>query len=652
MPVAADRRPRRLYAGAAVLVVGLMSASAASALSRPDPHTPASPPAPASLSPSSGVARRTAIPDTAFRIPKGALFVKSGGSDHNDGTQTRPLRSVGRAVALAKAGGTVVLGTGVYRESLGSIAKPITIQAAPHAAPWLSGSDVVTSWSAVSGAWVHHNWTAQFCENCYDPRAIDPKFPYAGLADMAFINGRPLTQVGHRGELAAGRFFVDYAAHDLYVGDNPTGPHTVVEATTRVQAARFNSAAAGSVVRGIGFERYAAYWNASPSPAMVLDAAPSMTFDSDVFTESASRGLSVYSTGAIVRNSAFVHNGFTGLHANKADHLDIERNLVAANNSERWFPGFSAVASVSGIKIAATQHVLVKGNVVQDNDANGIWFDVSCYDVTIVDNLAQRNYRNGIYVEITGTAIVASNLSILNGQGGLKLSGATDARVYNNTLADNVQYQLSVHDDGRNNTDPSQIKLGITWNTARNVFANNILSAPNGATSGALLYTEDLDKPKIVDASTMIAGMTADVYARSGPVRPRLLALWTRPASKPLSKYLTLSSFRAATGYEARAIEYVGYPTSPIFVDPQRGNYALRPGSALHKSGAPLPADIAAAIGVACAAGRNTADGNTVGARSLGPVSESVAVAAPALAPGASARCTAPVDRGALVHPS
>ena len=98
---------------------------------------------------------------------------------------------------------------------------------------------------------------------------------------------------------------------------------------------------------------------------------------------------------------------------------------MASNNTEKWCPGFSPVASVSGIKITSSYHVLVKGNVVEDNYSNGIWFDVSSYDRTVVDNFAARNYRNGIYIEITGTSIVASNLSVLNGQAGIKLSGAT-----------------------------------------------------------------------------------------------------------------------------------------------------------------------------------------------------------------------------------
>ncbi len=528
------------------------------------------------------------------------LYVARTGSDRAAGTAARPLRSIAAAVSRARPGARVMISSGVYREALGAITRPITLEAVPGAAVWLSGADVVTGFSRVTGGWVHHGWTAQFCHTCYDTRALDARYPYAGLPDMVFVNGRPLAQVGGLSELRAGTFYVDYRGHGLYVGDDPTGAGTVVEAAARSEAVRFTASAAGSVVRGIGFKDYASQWNTNPNPAMVLDLAPNMVFEGDVFAGSASRGLSVYAANVAVRNSAFLANGFTGLHANKADHLEVQGDVAAWNNTERFWPGFSPVASVSGIKITSSYHVLVTHTIAQDNYSNGIWFDVSSYDATVVDNVAQRNFRNGIYIEITGTSVVASNLSVRNGQAGLKLSGATDARVYNNTLANNGTYQLSVHDDGRVNTDPAELTLGITWITAHDTFANNIFAAPDGGSSGPLLYTEDLDKPKRFDASTMITGMVDDVFARSAPNRPRSLAQWTRIAPRAASNYASLASFAAATGYEAGAIEYTGYRASPVFVSPQQGNYSLRAGSPLIASGMPLPADVAAAVGVAC----------------------------------------------------
>jgi len=254
----------------------------------------------------------------------------------------------------------------------------------------------------------------------------------------------------------------------------------------------------------------------------------------------------------------------------------------------------------SGIKFSTSSHVLIRDNVVSDNDGNGIWFDISSYDVNIVRNLAQRNFRNGIYVEITGTAIVASNLVTGNGQAGIKLSGATDTRVYNNTMADNLTYQMSVHDDGRDNTNSAQIALGITWDTARNTLINNILSAPAAGSVGALLMTEDLDSPKTVDASTMLPTIDDNLYLRSRSAKPGALVTWTRAAQTTPSHYASLSAWQAGegAGIDPNGLDIVNFGLSPVFTSESRGDFrpmANNPGSG---SGAPLPNDIAALVGV------------------------------------------------------
>ena len=140
---------------------------------------------------------------------------------------------------------------------------------------------------ASGDGWVHHNWTTQFCQTCYDVRAIDPVHPYAGLPDMAFATGRGCTQVGKLSEL--GRAPSTWTTPPRTSTSATFTGTNVVEATTPVEAATFATSVGGSVVRGIGFEKYAADCNA-PSPAMVLDEAPNMTFQHDVFVGSASAG--------------------------------------------------------------------------------------------------------------------------------------------------------------------------------------------------------------------------------------------------------------------------------------------------------------------------------------------------------------------------
>ncbi len=541
------------------------------------------------------------IPDSAYPIPADALFVAAdGGSDANLGTEAEPFATVAHAVGAAAPGATIVMREGVYRESLGTISKPVTVQAYPHDQVWLSGSVVVNDWMPVGDVWVHPNWTVQFCQTCFDARVIDPNFPNAGLPDMVFVDGRPLAQVTSIDALGPGRFFADYVNQNLYVGDDPTQPGTLVEASALTNGAQFAARAAGSIVRGIGFEQYAPNWNFAPTPAMVLvNDAANVTFDRDVFARSATRGLTIYAPSAVVTNSWFVDNGYTALHGNHADDIDVEGNVIVGSNAERFSAGYSPVASASGMKFTHTFTAMIRNNVVQDGYANGIWFDISSYNVTIVDNLTRRNERNGIYVEITGSSIVASNVSTGNGQAGIKLSGATDARVYNNTVADNATYQLSVFDDGRDNTDPTKIALGITWNTANNELVNNILAAPDTGSVGPLVFTEDLDEPKSVDAATMITVMDANVYARATPLTPDMLALWTRVAPELASGYADLPALQAALGDDGTSIEYTDYSVSPVFTDPANGDYSLLATSPAVGSGNALPDDIAAAIGVA-----------------------------------------------------
>jgi hypothetical protein len=582
-----------------VLALGLTSAVYAATAARPATDqnpTENSAPAPAS------VPAPVNIPDSAYPYPANAIFVAPGGNDAGAGTIGDPYATVAHAIAASPSGGTIVLRAGVYREALGAITKPLTLQSYPHEQAWLSGTVVVNGWTPAPGgnAWAHTGWTAQFCQTCFDPNAIVAAYPTAGLPDMVFINGRPLAQVTSLAAVGPGTFFVDYSAQTLYVGDDPTAAGTTVEAAAQSQAAMFNPGAAGSVVRGIGFEEYASAYNPWPNPAMVVDnAAPNIDFERDAFVRSASRGLTVYASGVSVTDSVFVDNGMVGLHANAADHLDVERNLVARNNNEHFIATNSSITSTAGIKITSTGWATIKNNVIEDNYANGIWCDLSCHDLQIVDNLARRNNQNGIFVEISGLALVASNVSVQNGLDGVRLSGTTDTRSYNNTLADNGAHALGVYDDGRRNTDPVTLALGVTWQPARNVVYNNLLATSASAVTGPLLLTQDNDRPMVDDAASMITGLDSNVYARANSSAPTTLVQWIHGAKKAAGNFATLGTLQSGTGDETSGLELTGPGAAPLFDNLASGDYSLASGSPAAGSGAPLPSDVARAIGTA-----------------------------------------------------
>src|SRR3954451_20463370 len=155
------RRARAFVVATAVL--GLVAGGIRVAASNADsPSVPEPPPAaPADANPAAAVAT-VKIPDSAYPYPSDAIFVAPNGDDGGVGSLGNPFATVGHALAVAPAGATIVLRAGVYRESLGTVIKRITLQPYPHEQAWLSGSVVVDGWTRTGNVWAHTGWTAQF----------------------------------------------------------------------------------------------------------------------------------------------------------------------------------------------------------------------------------------------------------------------------------------------------------------------------------------------------------------------------------------------------------------------------------------------------------------------------------------------------------
>lgn len=90
------------------------------------------------------------------------LWVAPGGSDTADGSQSRPFRTVAKALSLVKPGEAIYLASGTYSERLrleergGSSTRPLTLRAAPGATPVLrGGTGSSTSMIDVRGAYWH-----------------------------------------------------------------------------------------------------------------------------------------------------------------------------------------------------------------------------------------------------------------------------------------------------------------------------------------------------------------------------------------------------------------------------------------------------------------------------------------------------------------
>lgn len=538
------------------------------------------------------------IKDTAYPIPCEAVyFVAPNGSADNLGTIDSPW-TVQKAISDAPAGSTIIFRGGEYRgvDNL-SMTRRLTLQPYPHERAWIKGSTIVTGWVADGPVWRKEGWVYEF-PHLLGPEYLDPAFPLAGNRDMLFIDGRARTQVGSLTEVVPDTFYVDYANDRLYIGDDPMGRtvESTVSAAALVTLKNSSADATGTIIRGLGFTHYADYGVDVLSPHNRIE---NNTFvwngQQGIRILGQSGGVSEAGVDAVVRGNIFTANGRKGVGTGRSHRLLLEGNTLSYNNVERY----SATFDAAGIKLVRTNDMVLRDNLVERNYATGIWMDISCVRAAVVRNVSRFNRgladrAGGIFAELQHDSIIAFNVSYGNGTG-VVVADSSNIRVYNNTLADNGQAVI-VRDSTRVNADPTEYAAGITWITRDVVVRNNLfsdirLTGPTGPQFDASPTAGD--DPSVL----MMTGLDFNAYYRSNPARPASVVRWD-PGLGAAVGYATVAAFRAVyPEYEANALVIDGGP-NPFFVDGAAGDFRLRPKSLAVLRGEPLPADIAAAAGL------------------------------------------------------
>ena len=592
-----------IRAGAlSLLVVGAMTGGLVPAVTTPAPASAAVAAAPDPLP----------LPPTSYPVPAGAVFVSPTGSDANPGTESAPLQTGHAAVGRAAAGRmtTIVFRAGEYRERIGDVAAPVTLQPYPGERVWFKGSQVIapSQFVADGTAWRLDNWNpAGVCratppayDECMNPLHFNDDNPVGGDPQLVFVDGEPLRQVATREELHAGTFFHDGAANRTYLGSDPAG--RTVEITTTKSALHLFAGAEGSVVRGLGFAQYGSSQNETKEPAALIVQAAGVVFEQNTIARNAAAGLLINADGGRVSLNAIIENGANGINVHRSANLTIEGNRLSRNNTERigYSGGYDLAAA--GLHAGRMTNATVRDNVIEFSQGNGFWCELSCIGLTVVRNVFRANAQHGLLHQVSGAAIVASNVAVGNGATGLAVIGANHVRLYNNTSVANGT-AIAVQEDARPTcpgdddcpTDAERA-LGITWDTADTTLVNNILAG--GTSSAPLLATVDGNNDasgKRVGADGMIpaAQQHHNAYSRAAADTPASLVQWCRVSGVAL-QYKSLAEFQAATGRDAGS----RYQESSYLVAPAAGDYRLVPGSPEETAGAALPADVAAAIGV------------------------------------------------------
>ncbi|UYZ64942.1 right-handed parallel beta-helix repeat-containing protein [Hymenobacter weizhouensis] len=524
------------------------------------------------------------IKDTSYALPTSGpvRYYSPAGSNDNDGlTPATAWRTLTNAqvnsTALVPTGATLVFATGTYPVDEVGIRRRLTLQPAPGAKAWLTGSIPVTNWVADNGDWRADNWTATF-PNDADPRTRDAAFPASHLQDMVFVNNLGLKQVLTRAEVrvatatSPATFYVDYATKQLYIGANPAG--------NRVEAAAYHfgikvvsDAAAGTRIRGLGFRGYG-------GDSALQGWTTGYTIENCTFAWNALAGMVIGNTptNVRVRGNTFTDNGHQGLSVGGPDasaaNFVIERNTFRFNNNEHFRRNWAA----AGLKLHHLDDVMVRNNLFEFNNCMGLWLDLDVERVQVLANVAHHNSAVGIFFEVSRGALLAGNVAYGNSDG-VYISGSSNVQIYNNTLVGNLR-NLRIKDTSRENDEKdaavraAQVARGLDYNTYDIDAWNNVLADGRAVNASVLNgWTTCRTKP-------MVRTLDHNLYVRSSTQTPAVptLVQWNQRGSSCDSdaSFTSLASFTGQTNFERNGRQLDGQSLSNLFEDWNSGNFQFR----------------------------------------------------------------------------
>ena len=304
--------------------------------------------------------------------------------------------------------------------------------------------------------------------------------PACNLPNAIFIDDRPLAPVLAKAALGPGRFYFDQAAGRIYLADDPAGHK--VEAAVDVFA--FESREPDVLIKNMTIEKYATI--AQKGAVQAQEAAGWIIENCEIRLNSAA-GIAAGSRTRI-ESSDIHHNGQIGVTGVGRDIL-VQNNDIWDNNTRGFFTSWEA----GGLKLALSDHVVLRANRVHGNRGAGLWCDIECRDVLYEGNVVERNRGAGIFHEISYSAVIRDNVLRHNGLGkrgafwrsnNILVAASQDVEVFGNTITvDPGSCGIILLDQGRRN------KMGGTYKTRNNNIHNNVTTFEGTGCAGAVVDT-------------------------------------------------------------------------------------------------------------------------------------------------------------------
>lgn len=495
-----------------------------------------------------------------------------GAADTNAGTAESPFLTVSAALKKLQVGDRVTIHAGVYRETLEFKAagkdwtEATVVAAAPGEDVVVKGSDVVTGWEKHEGAIWKKPWEVNsqlvFCDGESLQQIAGEMVPYL------VQDGRWAGRVGESiKDLTAGSFYVDTRAKLLYVwlkdGGDPNAH--VMEVAVRPFLLRFEGSHV--IIKGLKLT-HSSTGNYVNWPACIMSGSHIVFQDNEV-TWCDFGGLGFAGSYIDLLNSKFNWCGNNGIGGNSYAACRIIGCETSYNNWRKWSTGWHA----GGMKMIPVERgLLIEGHKAFDNFADGIWID--SYDsgnVTIINCESARNAGNGIHYEIAQRAVIANNRLYLNRGRGIYMSSSSDSLICYNTCYANGMSGIVSHGVNR----PGPVERFGQWGIvpARNnqIYGNILCNNMNPALKPqGWSYRPEIILPNPANNPALFSGNRSDynLYFRNNGEG---LPFWYNWGEKVWHK---LDLWQQETGNDLHSVV-----ADPLFVDPDNGDFRLKPGS-------------------------------------------------------------------------
>lgn len=320
-------------------------------------------------------------------------------------SETGPLRTIQSAINSAKAGDTILIHAGTYREFVRVTTDNLTIAAAPGEEVILTGADLIPSveWvrEAQKPVWRHTPWIY------HGPTHPNDEFHrLIGRTEQVIADGKLLRQVLQPDEMGPGTFCADVQSKALLVWLPDGGDPARHRIEASVRPVLMEVSGRHTTVRHLRF-LYAS--NPAQKSAFGIEGSDNLAEDCIVEWTNGS-GARLAGERNVARRLVSRFNGQMGMGGHGIDNR-MENCTLEGNNVKGYSKGWEA----GGIKVTASRRFQILRCISVRNDGAGFWFDIDNHDERVEGSYAAENNGPGIFIEISETATVRNNLCVRNG---------------------------------------------------------------------------------------------------------------------------------------------------------------------------------------------------------------------------------------------